>query len=157
MSTSPHLGRQAVAVSPPPDVLPEPETRETITARYENRLDDLLRWADEDEIRVNDESIRQFCEIIDDTITLGEASLTMTDAGDIRARWGVWDGQRLAIEFLAGGQAEYALVTLGSDGGLHWDTGVCQISEIGPKLVQAEAAGIKSVWENEGYPTATPC
>ena len=157
MSTSPHSGRPAVAVPPLPDDLPEPETRETITARYESRLNDLLQWADEDEIRPNYESIRQFRWIIDDTIALGEASLTMTDAGNIRARWGVWDGQHFAIEFLSGGQAEYALVTLGSDGRLHWDTRVCHISEIGPKLAQAEAAGIKSLWENEGYPTTTPC
>ena len=129
----------------------------SISERYESRITDLLRWADEDRIEASHESIAQFRNLVDETAELGEASLTMTDAGHVNARWGSLDGSHLKIEFLPEQRAEYALVTALPNGRQQWDAGVCPIADVSPILARARDAGIRSAWQHDGYPTATPC
>ena len=135
-----------------------PSAKEPVAARYENRLNDLTQWAEEDEIQPNSESAQLFWQLFDKTLEFGEASLTMTDTGDIRARWGSVADQCLAIEFLPGGQVEYAVVTHNEgDSRLQWNADVCPVSEIDAVLALARAAGIESIWQDDRYPTAIPC
>ena len=147
MTTSLNAGRNAAAIS-----------ATSIEMRYANRITDLLQWADEDGIESSKESIAQFWNLSDRTAEFGEASLIMTDAGDIRARWGDRHGPRLELEFLSDNRVEYVLVTDNDDDGrLQWNAAICPIAEIGSILKLACSAGVKSVWQNDGYPTATPC
>ena len=158
MATTPNSNQTAgVALSALNNAERPPGPDLTIPARYERRIRELLQWAREDEIRVNHASIRHFRNLIEATIVFGEASLTMTDAGDINARWGSLDGPHLAIEFLVDEQVEYALAARQRGGGLQWDAGVCPIDDIGQILARAQAAGIRSVWQSDEYPTATLC
>lgn len=147
MAASLNAGRAEVAVSAP-----------AIKARYKNRIKDLLQWGHEDGIQSSKESVTQFWNLVDRTVGFGEASLTMTDAGDIRARWGNRQDPRLELEFLPGDRVEYVLVTCNeSDGQLQWNAAICPTPEISRILELACEAGIKSTWQNDAYPTATPC
>ena len=157
MTTTPESGRSATVARPRLNGERAAVNGRTIAGRYESRIKDLLRWAREDGITVNHESIRQFCNLVDETVEFGEASLTMTDAGDINARWGSLDGDHLAIEFLPERRAEYALVTALPNGRQRWNAGVCPIEDVKPILARARDAGVRSVWQHDGYPTATPC
>ena len=157
MTTTPDSGQSVIAARLVSNTDRAPTNGLSIAERYESRIKDLLRWADEDRIEASHESIAQFRNLVDETAELGEASLTMTDAGDVNARWGSLDGSHLTIEFLPEQRAEYALVIVSPDGRAQWDAGVCPITDVSPILARARDAGIRSAWQHDGYPTATPC
>ena len=154
--TTPVVGAVSNSTSGNVTTKQPPVSMQEIAELYESRINNLVQWADEDGIRVNDESIRQFLNLVGETLELGEASLTMTDAGDINARWGSLDGNHLAIELLMEQRAEYTLVTTMKNCRTQWDAGICTIADVSKILARAKEAGIRSVWQHDGYPTATP-
>lgn len=76
---------------------------------YQNRIEALRGYGEDDEIKVNEDSERDFWAFVHSELLSEKAALFLTDSGNLRAVWKGEDSSHVGIQFLGRQKAEYVI------------------------------------------------
>ena len=80
----------------------------TLKQRYQERIDELSRYCEEEDIKINDTSIQGFWDFLDELKSPKTLGLVTTHTGNLRAVWET-DESYFAVEFLGDDRCEYVM------------------------------------------------
>ena len=76
---------------------------------YRNRIEALRGYGEDDEIKVSEDSERDFWAFVHSELLSEKAALFLTDNGNLRAVWKGEDSSHVGIQFLGQQKAEYVI------------------------------------------------
>lgn len=76
---------------------------------YQNRIEELRRFAELDGFSVNEASEKDFWSFSNSLPFAREAELVLSDNGNLRAIWDDEDGNHLGLQFLGNGMLQYVI------------------------------------------------
>ena len=79
-------------------------------ARYEARIDALRSMGASDGIDLRQVSLLDFARFIQDEPPVPQASLILTESGNVRAVWRGAGGRQIGVQFLGGGTGSYVVL-----------------------------------------------
>jgi hypothetical protein len=80
---------------------------------YDKRIETLRGFAADEEITVNETSVRDFRYFVDSVVPTQNAQLVVMDNGNLRAVWKNDDGSHLGLQFLGGQVVQYVVFRRG--------------------------------------------
>ncbi len=82
---------------------------EALRTAYALRIEELKRYAAEDEIEVHPESEKDFWSFIESIHPGKQASLVLCNSGNLKAVWENTETDHLSIQFLGNNRGEYVI------------------------------------------------